>query len=131
MNTINISKTLLILLTVFSSLLPTNLLASIEDSTVSIDTVSRKEINIYLAKGLEARKIVIVLRKEIKLDSQIISSKDTIITQYKIINQKLSEALEIKESELALYIKKYQRQKFWKNTFGTLSAALTILYFTK
>ena len=96
-----------LLLTLLNILLPKNLSASTNnwiaqspiDST-KVDTISKQVINIYLAKGLEARKLVLVLRERIQLDSQIISTKDTIITKYQLIDKEWATRLKGKEKEL-------------------------------
>jgi hypothetical protein len=96
------------------------------DTTKQVDTISKKTINLYLAKGLEARKLVFVLRERISLDSQIIASKDTVITRYEILNKEWATLFKNKEKELATVIKQKQTETIWKKIFqGT-----TLVFFT-
>lgn len=96
---------------------------STDDST-RYDTISRKVVNIYLAKGLQARKEVLVLRKIIKLDSQRFAIKDTIIVTLYEENKVLRESSKA-------YKKAYKRQKLWTYFFEVLSGALAAAYVFK
>jgi hypothetical protein len=120
------------LLTLVNILSLTSLSAKTEDSTHSrVDTISQKVINTYLAKGIEARKLVYVLRKQIFLDSAIISTKDTIIVKYQIINQILTTNLKNKEQELVKIIKKYERERFFRRLLEVVSLGVGLLYLSK
>lgn len=139
-------KNLLKLLNVFyllpilaSILLPKNLygttdnliLSDTSKSQVKVDTISKKVINIYLTKGLEARKLVFVLRKQITLDSQVISLKDTVISKYVILNKDLDSRLKKKENELVVAVKEAQREYFWKRVFQTTTLFFAALFLAK
>ena len=105
-----------------SILLPKNLSGStnnliLSSDSVKTDTISKKVINIYLTKGLEARKLVFVLRRQNVLDSQMLAAKDTIITRYVILNKDLSSNLKKQEDELAKAIQREQTEYFWKRVF--------------
>lgn len=127
-----------LLLTVASILLPKSLSGNTKpwiqlsndtitaDTIKQVDTLSKKTINIYLAKGLEARKLVFVLRERISLDSQIIAAKDTTIVKYQILDKEWADKFKGKEKELADAIKREQIEVFWKKVFqGT-----TLVFFT-
>lgn len=112
------------LLTVVSILLPLSLsantgnwIAQIPTDTTKVDTISKQVINIYLAKGLEARKLVLVLRERIQLDSQIISTKDTVIKQYQLVDREWSKKYKQKEDELVKAVKRENTEYFWKRVF--------------
>lgn len=139
-------KNLLKLLNVFyllpivaSILLPKNLygttdnliLSDTSKSQVKVDTISKKVINIYLTKGLEARKLVFVLRKQITLDSQVISLKDTVISKYVILNKDLDSRLKQKENELVIAVKEAQREYFWKRVFQGTTLFFAALFLAK
>lgn len=121
-----------------SILLPLNLSASTNnwiaqspiDST-KVDTISKQVINIYLAKGLEARKLVLVLRERIQLDSQIISTKDTIITKYQLIDKEWATRLKGKEKELVETLEREKKEYFWKRVFQATTIFFAFLYLSK
>ena len=120
---LNVSFWLLIALSILS---PKNLLGNtnnliLSSDTTKTDTISKKVINIYLTKGLEARKTVPVLRKQILLDSQVIILKDTIISNCLKVNRDLDSNLKKKEKEVDDLIKKEQTEYFWKRVFQELS----------
>jgi hypothetical protein len=113
-----------LLLTVVSILLPLSLsantgnwIAQIPTDTTKVDTISKQVINIYLAKGLEARKLVLVLRERIQLDSQIISTKDTIIKQYQLVDREWASKYKQKEEELKKSVERENKEYFWKRVF--------------
>lgn len=118
------------LLIVFSFISPktsyanTNSWIPSDTPRVQVDTISKKVINIYLTKGLEARKLVYVLRRQIVLDSQIIAKQDTIIENYKIINTELTESLKKRDQEIVKLIKREQRAVFWRKAWQSVSIAL-------
>ena len=119
-----------------SILLPKNLLGStnnliLSSDSVKTDTISKKVINIYLTKGLEARKLVFVLRRQNVLDSQIIAAKDTIITRYVILNKDLSSNLKKQEDELAKAIQREQTEYFWKRVFQGATLFFAALFVAK
>lgn len=127
------------LLIVSNVLLPKNLLGNTPTSTlfdssksqVKVDTICKKVINIYLTKGLEARKLIFVLRKQITLDSQIISLKDTVISKYIILNKDLDSRLKEKENELVVAVKEAQREYFWKRVFQGTTLFFAALFLAK
>jgi hypothetical protein len=113
-----------LLLTVVSTLLPLSLSANtgnwivqLPTDTTKVDTISKQVINIYLAKGLEARKLVLVLRERIQLDSQIISTKDTVIKQYQLVDREWASKYKIKEDEVLKAIERENKEYFWKRVF--------------
>jgi hypothetical protein len=113
-----------LLLTVVSTLLPLSLSANtgnwivqLPTDTTKVDTISKQVINIYLAKGLEARKLVLVLRERIQLDSQIISTKDTVIKQYQLVDREWASKYKIKEDEVLKVIERENKEYFWKRVF--------------
>ena len=110
---------------------PTSILFDSSKSQVKVDTICKKVINIYLTKGLEARKLVFVLRKQIKLDSQIISLKDTVISKYVILNKDLDSRLKKKENELVVAVKEAQREYFWKRVFQGTTLFFAALFIAK
>ena len=124
---------------VLSILLPKNLSANTDSlilsdtskSQVKVDTISKKVINIYLTKGLEARKLVFVLKRQITLDSQIINLKDTVISKYEIINKDLDSRLKKQENELVIAIKKAEREYFWKRVFQGTTLMFAALFLVK
>jgi hypothetical protein len=127
-----------LLLTLLSILLPKNLSGNTENwiikpvtDTSKVDTISKQVINIYLAKGLEARKLVLVLRERIQLDSQIISTKDTIITKYQLVDREWATKFKDKEKELVDIIKKEHREYFWKRVFQVTTVFFAFLYVGK
>ena len=112
------------LLTVVSILLPLSLsantgswIAQTPTDTTKVDTISKQVINIYLAKGLEARKLVLVLRERIQLDSQIISTKDTVIKQYQLVDREWAKKHKQKEDELLKAVERENTEYFWKRVF--------------
>lgn len=124
------------LLTVASILLPKNLLGNtnnliLSSDSVKTDTISKKVINIYLTKGLEARRLVFVLRRQNVLDSQIIAAKDTIITRYVILNKDLDSRLKKQEDELAKAIQREQTEYFWKRVFQGATLFFAALFVAK
>lgn len=130
---LNVSFWLLIALSI---LLPKNLSGStnnliLSSDSVKTDTISKKVINIYLTKGLEARKLVFVLRRQNVLDSQIIAAKDTIITRYVILNKDLSSNLKKQEDELAKAIQREQTEYFWKRVFQGATLFFAALFVAK
>lgn len=130
---LNVSFWLLIALSI---LLPKNLSGStnnliLSSDSVKTDTISKKVINIYLTKGLEARKLVFVLRRQNVLDSQIIAAKDTIITRYVILNKDLDSRLKKQEDELAKVIKREQTEYFWKRVFQGATLFFAALFVAK
>lgn len=103
-----------------------------EDSTHSkTDTISQKVINIYLAKGIEARKLVLVLRKQIFLDSVVIATQDTIIVKYQIVNQILTESLKNKDKEIIKLIQKHKREVWIRRFFEVTTLTLLALHISK
>ena len=98
---------------------------------VKVDTISKKVINIYLTKGLEARKLVFVLKRQITLDSQIINLKDTVISKYEIINKDLDSRLKKQENELVIAVKKAEREYFWKRVFQGTTLFFAALFLAK
>ena len=113
-----------LLLTVVSTLLPLSLSANtgnwivqLPTDTTKVDTISKQVINIYLAKGLEARKLVLVLRERIQLDSQIIFTKDTVIKQYQLVDREWASKYKIKEDEVLKAIERENKEYFWKRVF--------------
>lgn len=130
---LNVSFWLLIALSI---LLPKNLSGStnnliLSSDSVKTDTISKKVINIYLTKGLEARKLVFVLRRQNVLDSQIIAAKDTIITRYVILNKDLDSRLKKQEDELAKAIQREQTEYFWKRVFQGATLFFAALFVAK
>jgi hypothetical protein len=124
-----------LLLTVVSILLPLSLsantgnwIAQIPTDTTKVDTISKQVINIYLAKGLEARKLVLVLRERIQLDSQIISTKDTIIKQYQLVDREWSSKYKQKEKELSESVKRENTEYFWKRVFQVTTVFFGVLF---
>jgi hypothetical protein len=121
---------------VLSILLPKNLSGNtnnliLSSDSVKTDTVSKKVINIYLTKGLEARKLVFVLRRQIVLDSQMLLMKDTIISRYEILNKDLDSRLKKEEDKLAKAIQKEQTEYFWKRVFQGATLFFAALFVTK
>lgn len=130
---LNVSFWLLIALSI---LLPKNLSGStnnliLSSDSVKTDTISKKVINIYLTKGLEARKLVSVLRRQNVLDSQMLAAKDTIITRYVILNKGLSSDLKKQEDELAKAIQREQTEYFWKRVFQVSTLFFAALFIAK
>ena len=127
------------LLIVSNVLLPKNLLGNTPTSTlfdssksqVKVDTICKKVINIYLTKGLEARKLVFVLKRQITLDSQIINLKDTVISKYEIINKDLDSRLKKQENELVIAVKKAETEYFWKRVFQGTTLFFAALFLAK
>lgn len=124
------------LLIVLSILSPKNLLGNtnnliLSSDTTKTDTISKKVINIYLTKGLEARKTVPVLRKQILLDSQVIILKDTIISNCLKVNRDLDSNLKKKEKEVDDLIKKEQTEYFWKRVFQVSTLFFATLFLAK
>jgi len=124
------------LLIALSILLPKNLSGStnnliLSSDSVKTDTISKKVINIYLTKGLEARKLVFVLRRQNVLDSQMLVIKDTIITKYEILNKNLDSELKKQENELVKAIKREQTEYFWKRIFQGATIFLAALFVAK
>jgi hypothetical protein len=103
----------------------------LSSDTTKTDTISKKVINIYLTKGLEARKTVIVLRKQILLDSQVIILKDTIISNCLKVNRDLDSNLKKKEKEVDDLIKKEQTEYFWKRVFQVSTLFFATLFLAK
>ena len=103
----------------------------LSSDSVKTDTVSKKVINIYLTKGLEARKLVFVLRRQIVLDSQMLLMKDTIISRYEILNKDLDSRLKKEEDKLAKAIQKEQTEYFWKRVFQGATLFFAALFVTK
>lgn len=136
-------KGLYLLLTVVSILLPKSLSGNTKpwtqlsndtitaDTTKQVDTISKKTINIYLSKGLEARKLVFVLRERISLDSQIIAAKDTTIVKYQILDKEWADKFKGKEKELADAIKREQIESLWKKIFQGTTLVFFTLFVTK
>ncbi len=121
---------------VLSILLPKNLSGNtnnliLSSDSVKTDTVSKKVINIYLTKGLEARKLVFVLRRQIVLDSQMLLMKDTIISRYEILNKDLDSRLKKEEDKLAKAIQKEQTEYFWKRVFQGATLFFAALFVAK
>jgi hypothetical protein len=119
-----------------SILLPKNLSGStnnliLSSDSVKTDTISKKVINIYLTKGLEARKLVFVLRRQNVLDSQMLAAKDTIITRYVILNKDLDSRLKKQENELAKAIQREQTEYFWKRVFQVSTLFFAALFLAK
>jgi hypothetical protein len=119
-----------------SILLPKNLSGNtnnliLSSDSVKTDTVSKKVINIYLTKGLEARKLVFVLRRQIVLDSQMLLMKDTIISRYEILNKDLDSRLKKEEDKLAKAIQKEQTEYFWKRVFQGATLFFAALFVAK
>jgi len=130
---LNVSFWLLIALSI---LLPKNLSGStnnliLSSDSVKTDTISKKVINIYLTKGLEARKLVFVLRRQNVLDSQMLAAKDTIITRYVILNKDLDSRLKKQEDELAKAIQREQTEYFWKRVFQVSTLFFAALFVAK
>ena len=130
---LNVSFWLLIALSILS---PKNLLGNtnnliLSSDTTKTDTISKKVINIYLTKGLEARKTVPVLRKQILLDSQVIILKDTIISNCLKVNRDLDSNLKKKEKEVDDLIKKEQTEYFWKRVFQVSTLFFATLFLAK
>ena len=130
---LNVSFWLLIALSI---LLPKNLSGStnnliLSSDSVKTDTISKKVINIYLTKGLEARKLVFVLRRQNVLDSQMLAAKDTIITRYVILNKDLDSRLKKQEDELAKAIQREQTEYFWKRVFQGTTLFFAALFLAK
>lgn len=130
---LNVSFWLLIVLSILS---PKNLLGNtnnliLSSDTTKTDTISKKVINIYLTKGLEARKTVPVLRKQILLDSQVIILKDTIISNCLKVNRDLDSNLKKKEKEVDDLIKKEQTEYFWKRVFQVSTLFFATLFLAK
>lgn len=130
---LNVSFWLLIALSI---LLPKNLSGStnnliLSSDSVKTDTISKKVINIYLTKGLEARKLVFVLRRQNVLDSQMLAAKDTIITRYVILNKDLDSRLKKQENELAKAIQREQTEYFWKRVFQVSTLFFAALFLAK
>lgn len=124
------------LLTLLSILSPKNLLGNtnnliLSSDTTKTDTISKKVINIYLTKGLEARKTVPVLRKQILLDSQVIILKDTIISNCLKVNRDLDSNLKKKEKEVDDLIKKEQTEYFWKRVFQVSTLFFATLFLAR
>lgn len=103
----------------------------LSSDSVKTDTISKKVINIYLTKGLEARKLVFVLRRQNVLDSQMLVIKDTIITKYEILNKNLDSELKKQENELVKAIKREQTEYFWKRIFQGATIFLAALFVAK
>jgi hypothetical protein len=103
----------------------------LSSDTTKTDTISKKVINIYLTKGLEARKTVPVLRKQILLDSQVIILKDTIISNCLKVNRDLDSNLKKKEKEVQDLIKKEQTEYFWKRVFQVSTLFFATLFLAK
>lgn len=132
-----------LLLTLLSILLPKSLSGNTKpwtqlsndtittDTIKQVDTISKKTINIYLAKGLEARKLVFVLRERISLDSQIIAAKDTTIVKYQILDKEWADKFKGKEKELADAIKREQIESLWKKIFQGTTLVFFTLFVTK
>lgn len=119
-----------------SILLPKNLSGNtnnliLSSDSVKTDTISKKVINIYLTKGLEARKLVFVLRRQNILDSQMLAAKDTIITRYVILNKDLDSRLKKQEDELAKAIQREQTEYFWKRVFQGATLFFAALFVAK
>ena len=119
-----------------SFLLPKNLSGStnnliLSSDSVKTDTISKKVINIYLTKGLEARKLVFVLRRQNVLDSQMLAAKDTIITRYVILNKDLDSRLKKEEDKLAKAIQREQTEYFWKRVFQGATLFFAALFVAK
>ena len=119
-----------------SILLPKNLSGStnnliLSSDSVKTDTISKKVINIYLTKGLEARKLVFVLRRQNVLDSQMLVMKDTIITKYEILNKDLDSRLKKEEDKLAKAIQREQTEYFWKRVFQGATIFFAALFIAK
>jgi hypothetical protein len=119
-----------------SILLPKNLSGStnnliLSSDSVKTDTISKKVINIYLTKGLEARKLVFVLRRQIVLDSQMLLMKDTIISRYEILNKDLDSRLKKEKDKLAKAIQREQTEYFWKRVFQGATLFFAALFVTK
>lgn len=130
---LNVSFWLLIALSI---LLPKNLSGSTNNlipssDSVKTDTISKKVINIYLTKGLEARKLVFVLRRQNVLDSQMLAAKDTIITRYVILNKDLDSKLKKEEDKLAKAIQREQTEYFWKRVFQVSTLFFAALFIAK
>ena len=130
---LNVSFWLLIVLSILS---PKNLSGNtnnliLSSDTTKTDTISKKVINIYLTKGLEARKTVPVLRKQILLDSQVIILKDTIISNCLKVNRDLDSNLKKKEKEVDDLIKKEQTEYFWKRVFQVSTLFFATLFLAK
>lgn len=130
---LNVSFWLLIALSILS---PKNLLGNtnnliLSSDTTKTDTISKKVINIYLTKGLEARKTVPVLRKQILLDSQVIILKDTIISNCLKVNRDLDSNLKKKEKEVDDLIKKEQTEYFWKRVFQVSTLFFATLFLAR
>lgn len=103
----------------------------LSSDSVKTDTISKKVINIYLTKGLEARKLVFVLRRQNVLDSQMLVMKDTIITRYEILNKDLDSRLKKQENELAKAIQREQTEYFWKRVFQGATIFFAALFVAK
>lgn len=103
----------------------------LSSDSVKTDTISKKVINIYLTKGLEARKLVFVLRKQNVLDSQMLAAKDTIITRYVILNKDLDSKLKKEEDKLAKAIQREQTEYFWKRVFQVSTLFFAALFVAK
>ena len=121
---------------VLSILLPKNLSGNtnnliLSSDSVKTDTVSKKVINIYLTKGLEARKLVFVLRRQIVLDSQMLLMKDTIISRYEILNKDLDSRLKKEKDKLAKAIQREQTEYFWKRVFQGATLFFAALFVAK
>lgn len=95
------------------------------------DTISHKEIVVYLAKGLEARQLVIVLRKELIKDSIIISYKDSIITEYLVYNQALRTYITLQQYQIQAFVKKYKRERFFRRAEEVAIVILTVALIVK
>ncbi len=135
-NTLKQLRGYFLLLTLLNILLPLSLSANtgnwivqVPTDTTKVDTISKQVINIYLAKGLEARKLVLVLRERIYLDSQIISTKDTVIKQYQLVDREWAKKHKQKEDELLKAIERENTEYFWKRVFQMTTIFFAGLFF--
>lgn len=119
-------KKLLLLLTVFSFMSLKIYCQNTDSSIVRKDTL--REINKYLAKGVEARKELSVYKKIVKTDSFIISKQDSFIDFQKEVILSYKEVIDT-QSENIEKLKRRQSNKI--NITKTIEALLLLFILFK
>jgi len=100
-------------------------LKSYSQGTDSLIQSKTKEINIYLAKGAEARERLIIAKKINKLDSINLALKDSVILNLKLKDTLSTTDRKYLNSELTKTNKIYRREKFFRKLFQGTSIILT------
>lgn len=98
---------------------------SYSQGTDSLTQSKTKEINIYLAKGAEARERLIIAKKINKLDSINLALKDSVILNLKLKDTLSTTDRKYLNSELTKTNKIYRREKFFRKLFQGTSIILT------